>query len=298
MTTTAIPAQPPTTKKKKKKKKLTPEQRAKVKKKEIAARLQKQQEKGGTRIESEAIFTAKGKLIRPVPPRLLKPNPSASQIANSTKKNQEAVKPVTTQQKATPANRAEIGSLVQKQIAAGSHRDFELWLHARRDSQQPNQVMIDLYLKEYPTASLQALQAVEAPAKREGGLTQVRTRPDQAAFSAAVRDNFRSACAVTGALQMQRCEAAHIIEHKYGGADHYTNGIWLRSDLHAIFDAGLCAIDPETMCLHFRADVLALDIDLKAYNGKAISQPRRPINPDFLKARWVAFLTLSTEKTA
>lgn len=303
MVITAAPAQQSTAKKKKKK--LTSEQKARAARQDLAKRAKKREkarQKGGMKIEGESVFTAKGQLIRPVPPRMLKSLTNAGQKASDTTSNPEMVELIAPPQNATLANRAGIGALILKQIAAGSRRDFELWLHARRDSQQSNQKLINRYLKANPHASLQAvpvitapavvapLTVVEAPAKREGGLTQVRTRPDQAAFSATVRENFRSVCAVTGARSVQRCEAAHIVEHKHNGVDHYTNGLWLRSDLHALFDAGFCAIDPAAMTIHFCANVLALDIDLQAFHGRAISQPRRPINAEFLKARWDAFL--------
>lgn len=129
----------------------------------------------------------------------------------------------------------------------------------------------------------------EAPAKREGKQTQIKTRPDQLTFAQSVEHNCFDTCVVTGSRIHARCSAAHLVEHKDGGADYYTNGLWLRWDIHKLFDDGWCAIDPATMTLHFLAQALELDPDLKAYQGKAIGELRRPIKPEFLADRWEHF---------
>ncbi|ELK5289371.1 HNH endonuclease [Salmonella enterica] len=131
--------------------------------------------------------------------------------------------------------------------------------------------------------------APAAPRKREGNLTTVRSRPDQAAFAQSVKENCYSKCVITGTRLLARCEAAHLVEHKHNGADHYTNGLLMRADIHALFDAGFCAIDPATLVVRFTAEALELDPDLAAYHGKPIAPTRNPINPDFLRKRWEAF---------
>ena len=129
----------------------------------------------------------------------------------------------------------------------------------------------------------------EAPEKREGKTTLTRTRPDQLPFAKAVKHNCFDVCVVTGSQIHSRCSAAHLVEDKDGGADYYTNGLWLRWDIHKMMDAGECAIDPERMTLHFLPYVLEADADLRAYEGKPLSATRKPINPAFLQARWAAF---------
>lgn len=132
---------------------------------------------------------------------------------------------------------------------------------------------------------------VTAPRKREGSLTTIRTRPDQSSFAKAVKHNCFDVCVVTGSQIHSRCSAAHLVEHKDGGADYYTNGLWLRWDIHKMMDDGECAIDPETMTMHFLPYVLEADPDLRAYEGKTLSATRKPINPEFLQGRWRAFQT-------
>lgn len=131
------------------------------------------------------------------------------------------------------------------------------------------------------------------PPKREGKETRVKTRPDQLTFAQAVEHNCFDTCVVTGVRIHSRCSAAHLVEHKDGGADYYNNGLWMRWDIHKMFDDGWCAIDPETMQFWFLKEAIALDADLAVYQGKRIGELRRPINPDFLAARWEAFQALN-----
>lgn len=128
--------------------------------------------------------------------------------------------------------------------------------------------------------------------KREGSEVTVISRPDQTEFSAAVRRNCFDRCVITGARLRQRTEAAHLVEHKTGGADHYTNGLLLRVDLHRLFDAGLLAICPEDLAVYVRADALADDPDLQQYHGKHIAELHHPIDPANLEARWTTFQQL------
>ncbi|MFQ0829070.1 HNH endonuclease [Serratia fonticola] len=125
--------------------------------------------------------------------------------------------------------------------------------------------------------------------KRHGNKTEVETRPDQAAFSAEVYDNCYGRCVVTASLVKARCSAAHLIEHRSGGIDHYTNGLWLRWDIHKLFDAALCAIDPATMKIWFCVDVLEVDRDLLLFNGHPLQTVKKPVNSEFLISRWEFF---------
>ena len=106
MAITAAPAQQSTAKKKKK---LTSEQKTKAARQDLAKRAKKREkarQKGGMKIEGESVFTAKGQLIRPVPPRMLKSQTNAGQKASATTSNPEMVELIGPPQNATPANRA------------------------------------------------------------------------------------------------------------------------------------------------------------------------------------------------
>ena len=78
----------------------------------------------------------------------------------------------------------------------------------------------------------------------------VAQRRGQAAFRRKVVAAYRGRCAVTGTDVLPVLDAAHI--HPYSGpaSNHIENGILIRSDIHAIFDLGLLAIDSTSMrCL-------------------------------------------------
>ncbi|EON2339015.1 HNH endonuclease [Escherichia coli] len=146
---------------------------------------------------------------------------------------------------------------------------------------------------EPPAPTVAEVEALPVePAKREGKQTQIKTRPDQLTFAQSVERNCFDTCVVTGSRMHVRCSAAHLIEHKDGGADYYTNGLWMRWDIHKLFDDGWCAIDPATMTIWFLAEAIALDSDLAAYQGKALAPTRKPINTDNLQPRWAAFKAL------
>ncbi|HHU6578615.1 TPA: HNH endonuclease [Klebsiella pneumoniae] len=115
------------------------------------------------------------------------------------------------------------------------------------------------------------------------------SRPDQMKFSNTVRQNCLNRCVVTGVRTKCRGEAAHLIEHCKAGFDHWSNGLWLRADIHRLFDAGMCAVDPETLRIHFSPDVLKEDKDLSELEGKQLLPTKKPVNTDYLVPRWEVF---------
>ncbi len=74
-----------------------------------------------------------------------------------------------------------------------------------------------------------------------------RVRRGQPKFRAKLMQLYDKKCAVTGWGPPEVLEAAHIYSHAESGVNHSCNGILLRSDLHYLMDAGLLAIDPDTL---------------------------------------------------
>lgn len=120
-----------------------------------------------------------------------------------------------------------------------------------------------------------------------------KRRRTQAQFRDAVALNCFDRCVISGA-SLIRCEAAHLLAHARKGGASFKNGLLLRADLHTLFDAGECAIDPQVMTIHFSLTILESDPDLAAYEGKAICT-LKPINRANLDERWTAFLTVYME---
>ena len=99
--------------------------------------------------------------------------------------------------------------------------------------------------------------AAETPeqTERQRKMAEILARPEQARFrkQIASRDGWR--CAITGCLEPQALEAAHLHPVSWGGSDDAANGILLRADIHRLFDAGLLVIDPTTGAVSVAASV-------------------------------------------
>jgi putative restriction endonuclease len=86
--------------------------------------------------------------------------------------------------------------------------------------------------------------------ERERVKANVVRRRGQAAFRRKVIAAYKGRCALTGADLLPALDAAHISPYSGPASDHIENGLLLRTDIHAIFDLGLMAIDSESMrCL-------------------------------------------------
>jgi hypothetical protein len=98
------------------------------------------------------------------------------------------------------------------------------------------------------------------------------------AYRRAIRDPaFRNtifgdnpSCAITGETCRTVLDAAHILGVGHGGTDQLANGIVLRRDLHALFDANLLRLDSD--------GVFSIDPDLAAY-GKILIEGKSKLNP-------------------
>lgn len=72
-----------------------------------------------------------------------------------------------------------------------------------------------------------------------------KLRPDQAAFRKAAMERHGGRCVITGCRVLEALEAAHVIPHTGEPMfERPDNALVLRRDVHALFDAGLIAIDP------------------------------------------------------
>lgn len=73
----------------------------------------------------------------------------------------------------------------------------------------------------------------------------VRPRLGQGHFKRAVAFAYRHRCAVTGSATFPSLEAAHIRPFADGGLHAVSNGLFLRTDVHRLFDRGYLSIDPD-----------------------------------------------------
>lgn len=89
-----------------------------------------------------------------------------------------------------------------------------------------------------------------------------RGRIGQGGFRLAVAENYHHRCLITGERTIPVLEAAHITPYSKGGPNELSNGLFLRRDIHALFDSGLVTITPD---MNFQVSPL---VDKLYNNGK------------------------------
>jgi putative restriction endonuclease len=96
-----------------------------------------------------------------------------------------------------------------------------------------------------PGASIPAASVGESPGPRYGQPLLMTPRLGQGAFRFAVADAYGRACAVTNEHSRPVLEAAHIQPYAENGPHSVANGLFLRSDIHRLFDKGYVTVSPE-----------------------------------------------------
>jgi putative restriction endonuclease len=87
-----------------------------------------------------------------------------------------------------------------------------------------------------------------------GTYRAVRDRPGQQQFKFAVLKRYGPKCGVCDVSVVDLLQAAHIIPKEQRGTDDPRNGLVLCANHHLAFDAGLFAIDPDTLALRVKPD--------------------------------------------
>jgi predicted restriction endonuclease len=103
-------------------------------------------------------------------------------------------------------------------------------------------------------------------------LGKIARRPDQALFSAKVREAYGGKCAVTGCSTPAALEAAHVQVKKGADLNYLKNGILLRADIHALFDVGLITLTEDGGRVQARKELLS-DATYQTLDGKKVYQP-------------------------
>lgn len=122
-------------------------------------------------------------------------------------------------------------------------------------------------------------------AEKERQTTVVKARPGQQRFRDEALRRHSGRCVVTGFKVLAVLEAAHVIPHTGNLAFEVTeNSLILRRDIHALFDAGLIAINPKSARL-----VVSTDLKSSAYrklDGKVIDHKLAPASLSYQYARF------------
>ncbi len=78
-----------------------------------------------------------------------------------------------------------------------------------------------------------------------GNPVLVHPRLGQGAFRVTVADAYSRQCAITGENTLYVLEAAHIKPYSKSHSHEVSNGVFLRSDFHTLFDQGHISISPD-----------------------------------------------------
>jgi len=89
-----------------------------------------------------------------------------------------------------------------------------------------------------------AAEAVVAEGKRVEQVLRV-IREGQAEFHKRLVAHYGAVCMVTGTALASVIDAAHIVPYNGAATNALSNGLLLRKDIHALFDAGLLTIGPD-----------------------------------------------------
>ncbi|MGH2461996.1 MAG: HNH endonuclease [Candidatus Limnocylindria bacterium] len=94
-----------------------------------------------------------------------------------------------------------------------------------------------------------APDAVADVRARFGAPGLIARRLGQGEFRIAVTDAYHRRCAITSERTLPALDAAHIRPYSLHGEHRVDNGLLLRKDLHALFDAGYVTVRPDLRVL-------------------------------------------------
>ena len=139
-------------------------------------------------------------------------------------------------------------------------------------------------LQVVPAPDFDATDLQDARSKQ---LKAIRERRGQAKFRRQLIDAYGGACAVTGCVDVNVLEAAHILPYRGDKTHHVQNGLLLRADIHTLLDLGMVAIEPQTLIV--RVSPSLASPEYRALDGARLRRPlsaRSLPNPQALATRW------------
>lgn len=122
-------------------------------------------------------------------------------------------------------------------------------------------------------------------AERYGKPILIHPRLGQGAFRLLVTDAYGRRCAVTGERTLPVLDAAHIKPYAAAGPHALSNGLLLRKDLHALFDAGYVTVTPSMELRVSRRirEEFENGRDYYALEGSSVRVPLPPAPPPSLE---------------
>lgn len=116
---------------------------------------------------------------------------------------------------------------------------------------------------------------------RYGKPILVQPRLGQGGFRLLVTDAYQRRCAITGERTLPALDAAHIKPYSASGPHDLRNGLLLRKDLHALFDAGYLTVTPsfELRVSRRIREEFENGRDYYALSGASLRMPAPPAPP-------------------
>lgn len=102
-----------------------------------------------------------------------------------------------------------------------------------------------------------------------------RERPGQRKFRTILKVIYGGRCCITGCNVGEALDGAHIQPYMGPSFDHPQNGLLLRRDLHALFDAGLLTVEPASRRIHFDPRVRVFH-EYRNLDGRTLLEPAPP----------------------
>ena len=124
--------------------------------------------------------------------------------------------------------------------------------------------------------------------ERRRVLREIALRRGQARFRKRLIARYGFECQVSRCAFPGLVEAAHIRPYAGSSDNGAANGLLLRSDLHTLFDLGMLGIEPETLVIRLRSELLAFGYQV--FDGKLL-HVNGTAGPDrgSLRERWNFF---------
>lgn len=116
----------------------------------------------------------------------------------------------------------------------------------------------------------------------------VRERPDQQTFKFRVLQRYGPRCPLSGIAILEMLDAAHLIPDSDDGSADPRNGLPMNAALHRAFDAGLFAINPDTLLVETRSKGPSMrDLGIVT---ESLNHLRRKPHPKALRWRYDRWL--------
>lgn len=116
-------------------------------------------------------------------------------------------------------------------------------------------------------------------------LRTARIRVGQGAFRKYLLERYGARCAVSGPAPAAALDAAHLYSYASLGEHFCNGGLLLRSDVHVLFDAGLLAVDPDSLVVDVEQDIRRYPA-YGQFHGNQLAVDVSPSQAEWLRHHW------------